>query len=107
MSTATVQQVHVPLPAGSSKHWLKIWFGMPASMMLLDRFKHSGAGHAGERGEIEKAETEALLGGVEPPPVTVSEAFEIYCSKIDIGGLVNKSPAQQRLWRKTKNRDHW
>ncbi len=71
---------------------------------LLDRLQSIVGGSGRALNEIEEVEAEALLGGIKPPPVTVSEAFEIYCTKIAIGDLINKSPAQQRLWRKTKNR---
>lgn len=52
----------------------------------------------------EQAEAEALLGGVEAPPISISEAFELYCSEIAIDELLSKSDAQKRLWRKTKQR---
>ena len=51
-----------------------------------------------------KAKTEALLGGVPQPldMTTVSEAFELYVSKIAFDDQYNKSEAQRRAWRKTK-----
>tara|TARA_R110000787_G_scaffold274658_2_gene382670 strand:- start:7519 stop:8895 length:1377 start_codon:yes stop_codon:yes gene_type:complete len=51
-----------------------------------------------------EAKAEALLGGV-PEPVdktTVSEAFELYVSKIAFDDQYNKSEAQRYAWEKTK-----
>lgn len=58
----------------------------------------------GDQRSAVKAEAEALLGGVKRPGVTLSEAFETYCEHIAIGEILNKSPNQTRLWRKTKQR---
>ena len=52
----------------------------------------------------EPADTEALLGGVEPVALPVSEAFELYCRQIAVSDLLGKSEAQKRSWRKAKNR---
>ena len=51
-----------------------------------------------------EAKAEALLGGVSEPldKTTVSEAFELYISKIAFDDQYNKSDAQRRSWEKTK-----
>lgn len=51
-----------------------------------------------------EAKTEALLGGVPEPEdkTCVSEAFELYVSKIAFDDQYNKSDAQRRSWEKTK-----
>jgi integrase len=46
----------------------------------------------------------ALVGLVETPPVTVSEAFRIYCEEIIPDELVNKSANQKAQWKKVKQR---
>jgi hypothetical protein len=46
----------------------------------------------------------AILGGEERPPITVSEAFEIYCEEIAVDDQISKSPAQRRAWKKCKAR---
>ena len=51
-----------------------------------------------------ESEATALLGGQDLPPVTVSAAFEIYCSDIAADELVGKSKAQIAAWKKTKKR---
>jgi len=51
-----------------------------------------------------KSEASALLGGESLPPVTVSAAFDIYCTDIAADELVGKSETQIAAWRKTKNR---
>lgn len=53
---------------------------------------------------VERSEAEAVLGGLTPPPIKISEAFELYCSEIAIDELFSKSQMQKRLWRKTKQR---
>jgi integrase len=45
-----------------------------------------------------------VLGGVAEPKVSVSEAMEVYQTRIAIGELTNKSPQQTRLWKATKDR---
>ena len=60
---------------------------------------------ATDRGKAPTEEkAEALLGGVPEPEdkTTVSEAFELYMSKIAFDGQYNKSDAQRRAWEKTK-----
>lgn len=47
-------------------------------------------------------QVEALLGGVEEPKVTVSEALEIYFDEIAIDDQYGKSEAQAYQWRKVK-----
>ena len=59
---------------------------------------------AGDNKRAMLHEAEALLGGAAPPPVVISEAFEIYCTEIASDELIGKSDAQKRAWRKTKNR---
>ncbi len=51
-----------------------------------------------------EARVEALLGGATPPPVTVTQAFEIYCDEIALGDLLSKSESQKKLWKKIKFR---
>ena len=46
----------------------------------------------------------AMVGHEEPPAVTVSEAFEVYCEEIAQNELKTKSPNQQRHWKKVKRR---
>lgn len=58
----------------------------------------------GRGSELRKFDADALLGGVEPVSVMVSEAFEIYCDKIAASDLIGKSEAQKRDWLKSKNR---
>lgn len=48
--------------------------------------------------------TEALLGAVEVPAVTVSQAFQIYCEEIVPDELINKSEVQKAQWKKVKQR---
>ena len=47
---------------------------------------------------------DAVLGAVEAPRTTVSEAMEVYKEKIALGDLMNKSPEQKALWHATKDR---
>ena len=44
----------------------------------------------------------ALLGGEEPPPIKLYEAFELYCDEIAIDDQIGKSPAQLRNWKRIK-----
>lgn len=55
-------------------------------------------------GDPGRADTEALLGGSPNPAtsITVSEAFELYVSRIAFDDQYNKSDAQRRSWEKTK-----
>jgi integrase len=52
----------------------------------------------------ERSEAEAVLGGISPPPLKISQVFELYCSEIAVDELLSKSEMQKRLWRKTKLR---
>jgi len=71
---------------------------------LVDRIRRVDAADAGRPSPAEKVEADALLGTVPPPPVTVSAAFEIYCSDIAASELIGKSETQIRAWKKTKRR---
>ncbi|QLC25663.1 integrase [Parasphingopyxis algicola] len=71
---------------------------------LLVRLKLVDAKDSGKPSEPERAEAEALLGGVERPAITISQAFDVYCEDIAYGDFVNKSKGQRRLWMKTKKR---
>lgn len=51
-----------------------------------------------------KPESDALLGAVKPTSPKISEAFEIYCNQIAVSDLRGKSEAQERNWRKVKQR---
>jgi integrase len=55
-------------------------------------------------GRVVPEVADAMLGGVEEPKVPVSEAMKIYQTKIVVGELANKSPAQKKLWKATKDR---
>lgn len=55
-------------------------------------------------GRVVPEVADAMLGGVEEPKVSVSEAMTIYQTKIAVGELANKSPEQKRLWKATKDR---
>lgn len=46
----------------------------------------------------------ALYGAVETPKVTISKAFDIYCSEIVADELVTKSAPQRDQWKKVKRR---
>ena len=59
---------------------------------------------AASDGRLNPAVIDAVLGGVEEPRVTVSDAMEIYKTKIAAGELLNKSPQQKKLWHNTKDR---
>ena len=54
------------------------------------------------RGELQPLKVEALLGGVEEPGITVSEALDLYLKEIAIDDLYGKSDAQAYQWRKVK-----
>ena len=47
---------------------------------------------------------DAVLGGVDIPKTTVSEAMKVYQPEIMRADLRGKSPAQLKLWTQTKNR---
>ena len=55
-------------------------------------------------GQLNLAVIDAVLGGVEAPRTTISEAMEIYKTRIAVNELLNKSPAQRALWHATKDR---
>ncbi|WP_373003896.1 DUF6538 domain-containing protein [Hyphomonas sp.] len=55
-------------------------------------------------GQLSLAIVDAVLGGVEAPRTTISEAMEIYKTRIAVSELLNKSPAQRTLWHATKDR---
>lgn len=65
---------------------------------LLERLGHA------EKHEDRKSEVEAVMGGVDRPLDKISQAFELYCTKLAIGELTNKSADQQRKWRLAKQR---
>ncbi|MCB2062376.1 MAG: tyrosine-type recombinase/integrase [Novosphingobium sp.] len=71
---------------------------------LVERIRLVDTHDMGRKTALEKHEAEALLGGVSPPPVTISEAFDIYCEKIACDELIGKSDAQKKSWIKTKKR---
>ncbi len=60
--------------------------------------------NAGKSGDPGRADSEALLGGTPDPAasITVSEAFEVYLTRIAFDDQYNKSDAQRRSWEKTK-----
>ncbi len=49
-------------------------------------------------------DTQAVLGAVTPPSVTVTQAFKIYCDEIAMSELLGKSKEQINGWRKIKLR---
>ncbi|MBL4854151.1 MAG: integrase [Robiginitomaculum sp.] len=51
-----------------------------------------------------KQNAEAVLGGAKVPRIKLSKAFELYCSRAEVGELANKSPAQVKAWKKAKYR---
>lgn len=51
---------------------------------------------------VEPFKAEALLGGVEEPKLTVSQAFEVYVTDIAVDDQYNKSERQRYQWRKVK-----
>lgn len=59
---------------------------------------------AASDGSLNPATIDAVLGGVEEPIVTISQAMEIYQTEIMRADLRGKSPAQLKLWKQTKNR---
>lgn len=72
-----------------------------ADLMARIRKLEEQAGPGGDPG---RADSEALLGGTPDPAaqISVSEAFELYVSKIAFDDQYNKSEAQRRSWEKTK-----
>lgn len=71
---------------------------------IIERLRAVDEKARDEPSALEQNEAEALLGGLQPSPVKVSEAFEIYCNEIAIDELFSKSDTQKKLWRKTKQR---
>lgn len=71
---------------------------------LIERVRIVDAQDQGHKHAREEHEAEAVLGGAVPPPVMISEAFEIYCTEIAADEQLGKSESQKRLWKKTKNR---
>ncbi len=49
-------------------------------------------------------DAEAILGIVQKPSVTITQAHELYCDKIEMAELIGKSEAQKTSWRKIKKR---
>jgi len=49
-------------------------------------------------------DAEAVLGIPLKPSVTITQAFEIYCDKIEMAEMLGKSASQKRDWRKIKFR---
>lgn len=55
-------------------------------------------------GRLNPVMVDAVLGGVQEPTVTVTDAMKIYQNEIMTSSLRGKSPAQLKLWRQTKDR---
>lgn len=70
---------------------------------IVRRFLHIEKAAASD-GSLNSEVIDAVLGGVEEPKVTISEAMALYQSKIALPEIVKKSPAQKRLWENTLNR---
>ncbi|NHK27105.1 tyrosine-type recombinase/integrase [Parvularcula flava] len=70
---------------------------------LMERIRTLEA-NADRSGDPRRADSEALLGGTPDPAtgITVSEAFELYVSRIAFDDQFNKSQTQRRSWEKTK-----
>lgn len=60
--------------------------------------------HAASDGRLNEAVVDTVLCGVTEPTTTVSEATDIHKTKIALGELRSKSPAQKKLWHATKDR---
>ncbi len=71
---------------------------------IVERVSTVNLQDRGRKSPQEEHEAEAVLGGASPPPVTISEAFEIYCEEIAADEQLGKSESQLRLWKKTKQR---
>lgn len=71
---------------------------------ILDRINIVKPIDKGRPSRAEEVEAEAMLGTAEPPPVSVSQAMDLYQSKIALPKLIKKSPAQKRLWKATLDR---
>ncbi|MES0096273.1 DUF6538 domain-containing protein [Mesorhizobium sp. M0019] len=57
-----------------------------------------------ERVQAAPAVADALLGGVQVPPVKVSKAFDLYADEIMAHEVAGKSQSQRRMWKKVKQR---
>jgi len=51
------------------------------------------------KNETKEAEVEAVMGAVPPVSDTLRQAFELYCDKLAVSELANKSPDQQKKWK--------
>ncbi len=51
------------------------------------------------KNETKEAEVEAVMGAVPPVSDTLRQAFELYCDKLTVSELANKSPDQQKKGR--------
>ncbi len=71
---------------------------------VVNRVREVDRHDKGSKSVGEQVEAEALLGGVVAPKVSITEAFEIYCSDIAVTEFLKKSENQKRAWRKTKLR---
>lgn len=71
---------------------------------IASRVRSVDVKDTGQRSEAERIEAEALLGGIEAPPITVSDAFDLYCAEIAIDETAGKSEDQIARWKKTKKR---
>jgi uncharacterized membrane protein SirB2 len=56
------------------------------------------------KNETKEAEVEAVMGAVPPVSDTLRQAFELYCDKLAVSELANKSPDQQKKWKAAKLR---
>lgn len=66
---------------------------------ILDRLKKIDT-----TSTVATAQADAVLGLVEPTTVKISEAFDIYCTKICAVDLKGKSDNQIKSWTKVKRR---
>ena len=71
---------------------------------IVERIRLVDTQDTGRKSPREEHEAQAVLGGAIPPPVLISEAFDIYCTEIAADEQLGKSEAQKRLWSKTKKR---
>ena len=55
-----------------------------------------------EEGEVQRRQAEAILGGVDSPKTTVSEALEVYFNEIAVDDQLGKSKRQAYQWKKVK-----
>ena len=54
--------------------------------------------------QTEKAEAEAMLGTVKPTHISLSKAFELYCTQLAIDDQLSMSDEQKAGWKKAKKR---